>query len=209
MRHRNKVKKLGRKTAHRKSMISNQAISLFKHKSIQTTTEKAKVLRSFAERMITSAKKNTIATRRHVYSKMHNKEAVKILFDEIAPKFADKESGYTRITKIGFRKGDGAETALIELLLEPEKTKSKKTEKKAEKSKIEVNKETEEVSKKEEEPIEENFKKTKESKPIIKEKTINDEVKEKKVTKKNEKETKAEKISGEIEEKKTEKKDNK
>jgi len=209
MRHRNKVKKLGRKTAHRKAMISNQAISLFKHKSIQTTTEKAKVLRSFAERMITSAKKNNIAARRHVYSKMQNKEAVKILFDEIAPKFADKESGYTRITKIGFRKGDGAETALIELLLEPEKTKAKKTEKKVEESKIESKKETEEVLKKEEEHKEEKVKNKKESKPVIKENTINDKTKGKKVTKKKAKEMKTEKISGEIEEKETKNKDNK
>ncbi len=207
MRHRNKVKKLGRKTAHRKAMISNQAISLFKHKSIQTTTEKAKVLRSFAERMITSAKKDTVAARRYVYSKMHHREAVKILFDEIAPKFVDRESGYTRITKIGFRKGDGAETALIELLIESEKKKPKETEKKVEKAKIEEKKDTKEVLKKEEKPKEEDVEKKKEPKLVVKEVTDKSEIKEEKIT--EQKETITEEISDKIEEKKTEEKENK
>ena len=216
MRHRKKTKKLGRKTAHRKALLSNMAISLIKHKSIQTTTVKAKVLRSYIEKLITMAKKDTIAARREVYSKVHSRDIVKILFDEVAPKFADKEGGYTRITKIGFRKGDGAETALIELLLEKEEKKPKKTEKKsAKKTTIEkvekkaVKKETEESKKpkaeKEEIAVEKEAKKEKDEEvkkntakePEEKEESTEEKVEEQKKEKsskdKKEKEDKEEK----------------
>lgn len=216
MRHRKKTKKLGRKTAHRKALLSNMAISLIKHKSIQTTTVKAKVLRSYIEKLITMAKKDTIAARREVYSKVHSRDIVKILFDEVAPKFADKEGGYTRITKIGFRKGDGAETALIELLLEKEEKKPKKTEKKSAKKttkeKVEkkaVKKETEESKKpkaeKEEIAVEKEAKKEKDEdvkkntakEPEEKEESTEEKVEEQKKEKsskdKKEKEDKEEK----------------
>ncbi|RKX65304.1 50S ribosomal protein L17 [candidate division TA06 bacterium] len=216
MRHRKKTKKLGRKTAHRKALLSNMAISLIKHKSIQTTTVKAKVLRSYIEKLITMAKKDTIAARREVYSKVHSRDIVKILFDEVAPKFADKEGGYTRITKIGFRKGDGAETALIELLLEKEEKKPKKTEKKsAKKTTIEkvekkaVKKETEEskkpkaekeeiavekeVKKEKDEDVKKNTAKEPEEKEESTEEKVEEQKKEKSSKDKKEKEDKEEK----------------
>jgi len=216
MRHRKKTKKLGRKTAHRKALLSNMAISLIKHKSIQTTTVKAKVLRSYIEKLITMAKKDTIAARREVYSKVHSRDIVKILFDEVAPKFADKEGGYTRITKIGFRKGDGAETALIELLLEKEEKKPKKTEKKsAKKTTIEkvekkaVKKETEEskepkaekeeiavekeAKKEKDEEVKKNTAKEPEEKEESTEEKVEEQKKEKSSKDKKEKEDKEEK----------------
>jgi len=216
MRHRKKTKKLGRKTAHRKALLSNMAISLIKHKSIQTTTVKAKVLRSYIEKLITMAKKDTIAARREVYSKVHSRDIVKILFDEVAPKFADKEGGYTRITKIGFRKGDGAETALIELLLEKEEKKPKKTEKKSAKKttkeKVEkkaVKKETEEskepkaekeeiavekeVKKEKDEDVKKNTAKEPEEKEESTEEKVEEQKKEKSSKDKKEKEDKEEK----------------
>ncbi len=216
MRHRKKTKKLGRKTAHRKALLSNMAISLIKHKSIQTTTVKAKVLRSYIEKLITMAKKDTIAARREVYSKVHSRDIVKILFDEVAPKFADKEGGYTRITKIGFRKGDGAETALIELLLEKEEKKPKKTEKKSAKKttkeKLEkkaVKKETEEskepkaekeeiavekeVKKEKDEDVKKNTAKEPEEKEESTEEKVEEQKKEKSSKDKKEKEDKEEK----------------
>lgn len=216
MRHRKKTKKLGRKTAHRKALLSNMAISLIKHKSIQTTTVKAKVLRSYIEKLITMAKKDTIAARREVYSKVHSRDIVKILFDEVAPKFADKEGGYTRITKIGFRKGDGAETALIELLLEKEEKKPKKTEKKSAKKttkeKVEkkaVKKETEEskkpkaekeeiavekeVKKEKDEDVKKNTAKEPEEKEESTEEKVEEQKKEKSSKDKKEKEEKEEK----------------
>jgi len=216
MRHRKKTKKLGRKTAHRKALLSNMAIALIKHKSIQTTTVKAKVLRSYIEKLITMAKKDTIAARREVYSKVHSRDIVKILFDEVAPKFADKEGGYTRITKIGFRKGDGAETALIELLLEKEEKKPKKTEKKsAKKTTIEkvekkaVKKETEEskepkaekeeiavekeAKKEKDEEVKKNTAKEPEEKEESTEEKVEEQKKEKSSKDKKEKEDKEEK----------------
>ncbi|MCD6246434.1 50S ribosomal protein L17 [candidate division WOR-3 bacterium] len=216
MRHRKKTKKLGRKTAHRKALLSNMAISLIKHKSIQTTTVKAKVLRSYIEKLITMAKKDTIAARREVYSKVHSRDIVKILFDEVAPKFADKEGGYTRITKIGFRKGDGAETALIELLLEKEEKKPKKTEKKSAKKttkeKVEkkgVKKETEEskepkaekeeiavekeAKKEKDEDVKKNTAKEPEEKEESTEEKVEEQKKEKSSKDKKEKEDKEEK----------------
>ncbi len=216
MRHRKKTKKLGRKTAHRKALLSNMAISLIKHKSIQTTTVKAKVLRSYIEKLITMAKKDTIAARREVYSKVHSRDIVKILFDEVAPKFADKEGGYTRITKIGFRKGDGAETALIELLLEKEEKKPKKTEKKSAKKttkeKVEkkaVKKETEEskepkaekeeiavekeAKKEKDEEVKKNTAKEPEEKEESTEEKVEEQKKEKSSKDKKEKEDKEEK----------------
>ncbi len=116
MRHRNRVKKLGRTASHRKAMLSNLVASLFEHKHVRTTTAKAKVARSVADRMITHAKKNTIAAKRLVYSKLRRRDIVKTLFDEIAPQFATRNGGYTRVLKLGRRQGDGAEVSILELV---------------------------------------------------------------------------------------------
>lgn len=116
MRHRKDVKKLGRTASHRRAMLSNLVASLFEHKHVRTTTAKAKVARSVADRMITHAKKNTVAAKRLVYSRLRRRDVVKTLFDEIAPKFADRNGGYTRVLKLGRRQGDGAELSVLELV---------------------------------------------------------------------------------------------
>jgi large subunit ribosomal protein L17 len=100
-------------------MLANMSVSLFTHKSIKTTETKAKRLRPVAERLITFAKRGDLHSRRRALAILRNKEAVHILFTEIAPLVAEREGGYTRITKLGFRKGDNAPVAQIELVLEP------------------------------------------------------------------------------------------
>ena len=102
MRHNKKFNHLGRKTAHRDSMLSNMAVSLIEHKKITTTLAKAKALRKFVEPLITKAKEDTTASRRIVFSQLQNKEAVSLLFGEIAQRIGDRPGGYTRILKTGF-----------------------------------------------------------------------------------------------------------
>lgn len=116
MRHGKKFNHLGRKSAHRKATLRNLAIALFTHKRINTTLAKAKALRKFAEPLVTKAKTNDMHNRRTVFSYLQNKEVVTELFDEIAGKVGDRPGGYLRIIKTGFRLGDGAETAMIELV---------------------------------------------------------------------------------------------
>ncbi len=116
MRHRKSGRKLGRTASHRKALLSNLAGALFENKKIITTVPKAKELRSFAERLITFGKRGDLAARRHVLRFIRNREIVKELFDNIAPKFKERPGGYTRITKIGNRKGDNASLAYIELV---------------------------------------------------------------------------------------------
>jgi large subunit ribosomal protein L17 len=116
MRHGKKFNHLGRKSAHRKAMLRNMANSLIEHKKITTTVAKAKALRQYIEPLITKSKENTTHSRRVVFSYLQNKEAVKELFGEIASKVYDRPGGYTRILKIGNRKGDNAEMAFIELV---------------------------------------------------------------------------------------------
>jgi large subunit ribosomal protein L17 len=111
--------RLGGGPAHERLLLANLASALFTHKSIKTTETKAKRLRPLAERLITFAKRGDLHARRRVLSVLGNKEAVHILFTEIAPLVAEREGGYTRITKLGFRKGDNAPLAQIELVLEP------------------------------------------------------------------------------------------
>lgn len=120
--------RLGGGPAHERLLLANLAAALFTHKSIQTTETKAKRLRPLAERLITFAKRGDLHARRRVLSVIGDKEVVHILFTEIAPLVADREGGYTRITKIGNRKGDNAPMAVIELVLEPvsPKVKAKK-----------------------------------------------------------------------------------
>ena len=130
MRHLVKGKKLGRSTSHRKATLKALATSLIEHKSIQTTVTKAKELRRYIEPIITKAKEDTSHTRRQAFSSLQDKQAVNILFDEIMPEVGDRPGGYTRVLKLGFRLGDSAEMALIELVdfsdYEPEKKAAKK-----------------------------------------------------------------------------------
>ena len=116
MRHNKAINHLGRKSGHRKALLANMATSLILHKRIQTTVAKAKALKMYVEPLITKSKEDTTHSRRVVFSYLKNKEAVTELFRTIAPKIADRPGGYTRVLKTGFRQGDGADMALIELV---------------------------------------------------------------------------------------------
>jgi len=116
MRHGKIGRKLGRKIANRKALMMNLASSLIKHKKIKTTDAKAKELRRYIEPLVTFAKKGDIHSRRQVLKKIPQKKIVRELFDNIGPKFSDREGGYTRITKLGFRDNDCAPISLIELV---------------------------------------------------------------------------------------------
>ncbi|MBL7780763.1 MAG: 50S ribosomal protein L17 [Saprospiraceae bacterium] len=116
MRHGDKVNNLGRTASHRRALLANLAISLIEHKRITTTLAKAKALRRYAEPLITKSKDNSTHSRRVVFSYLQNKEAVTELFGPIASKIADRPGGYLRVIKLGFRRGDGAETAMIEFV---------------------------------------------------------------------------------------------
>lgn len=116
MRHGKKFNHLGRKTAHRKSMLANMASSLIEHKRITTTIAKAKALRIYVEPLITKSKNDTTHSRRTVFAYLQNKEVVTTLFREVAEKVATRPGGYTRIVKLGNRLGDNAEMAMIELV---------------------------------------------------------------------------------------------
>ena len=116
MRHNKAINHLGRKSGHRKAMLANMATSLIVLKRIQTTVAKAKALKMYVEPLITKSKEDTTHSRRMVFSYLKNKEAVTELFRTIAPKIADRPGGYTRVLKTGFRLGDGADMALIELV---------------------------------------------------------------------------------------------
>lgn len=116
MRHNKAVNHLGRKSGHRKALLSNMAVSLIMHKRINTTVAKAKALKSYVEPLITKCKEDTTHNRRIVFSYLKSKEAVTELFRTVAPKVADRPGGYTRVLHTGFRQGDAAEMALIELV---------------------------------------------------------------------------------------------
>ncbi|MBD3376532.1 50S ribosomal protein L17 [candidate division KSB1 bacterium] len=116
MRHLKSGRKLGRTTSHRKAMMSNLATALFEHKSIVTTTPKAKEARTMVERLITFAKRGDLNARRMVLRIVRDKNVVKELFESIAPKYENRNGGYTRIIKIGRRKGDNAPLAIFELV---------------------------------------------------------------------------------------------
>ncbi|MBZ9728501.1 50S ribosomal protein L17 [Salegentibacter sp. JZCK2] len=130
MRHGKKINHLGRKTAHRKSMLANMACSLIEHKRINTTVAKAKALKVFVEPLVTKSKEDTTHNRRLVFSKLRQKEAVAELFRDVAPKVGDRPGGYTRVIKLGNRLGDNADMALIELVDYNETYNLSKTEKK-------------------------------------------------------------------------------
>ncbi|MGN0202212.1 MAG: 50S ribosomal protein L17 [Candidatus Cryptobacteroides sp.] len=116
MRHKKAINHLGRKDGHRKAMLANMASSLIMHKRITTTVAKAKALKMYVEPLITKSKEDTTHSRRTVFSYLKNKEAVKELFGTVAPRIADRPGGYTRVLHTGFRQGDGADMALIELV---------------------------------------------------------------------------------------------
>lgn len=130
MRHNKKFNHLGRKSEHRKAMLANMAVSLIKHKRIITTLAKAKALRQYIEPLITRSKNDTTHNRRIVFSYLQNKEAIKILFNEISKKIINRPGGYTRILRVGNRPGDNAKMSIIELVdyneyaLKPESTAS-------------------------------------------------------------------------------------
>jgi large subunit ribosomal protein L17 len=116
MRHGKKFNHLGRQAGHRKAMLANMACSLIEHKRINTTVAKAKALRKYVEPLITKSKSDSTHNRRIVFSYLQDKTAVSELFREVAPKVADRPGGYLRIIKTGFRMGDNAQTAMIEMV---------------------------------------------------------------------------------------------
>ncbi len=138
MRHGKKFNHLGRTASHRKALLSNMACSLIEHKRINTTVAKAKALRVYIEPLLTKSKEDTTHSRRTVFSYLQNKEAVTELFRTIAPKIAERNGGYCRIIKTGFRLGDGADTAMIELVdfneLYSAKSDAKKTTRRSRRS---------------------------------------------------------------------------
>lgn len=133
MRHQVKTRKLGKTKPHREAMIANMATSLLAHRTIRTTEPKAKVLRRMVDRLITIAKKDTLAARRHVGESIKDKAVVKKLFSEIVPQFKDRSSGFTRVLRVGARRGDAAMVTMVELLTE--KPKAEEDSKKASKRK--------------------------------------------------------------------------
>ena len=150
MRHNKAINHLGRKSGHRKALLANMATSLILNKRIQTTGAKAKALKMYVEPLITKCKEDTTHSRRVVFSYLKNKEAVTELFRTVAPKIADRPGGYTRVLKTGFRQGDGADMALIELvdfneaaLAAAPKKAAKKTTRRSSKKAVEASPEVE------------------------------------------------------------------
>ncbi|WP_422136695.1 50S ribosomal protein L17 [Endozoicomonas sp. ALD040] len=119
MRHRKSGRKLNRNSSHRKAMFKNMTASLVEHEVIKTTLPKAKELRRVAEPLITLAKEDSVANRRLAFDRLRNKETVGKLFSELGPRFKERPGGYIRILKCGFRKGDNAPMAIVELLDRP------------------------------------------------------------------------------------------
>ena len=119
MRHQNAGRHLGRTSSHRKAMFKNMTVSLIQHELIRTTLPKAKELRREAEPLITMAKVDSVANRRLAFNRLRDRDAVTKLFNQIGPRFANRPGGYTRILKCGFRPGDCAPMAFIELLDRP------------------------------------------------------------------------------------------
>lgn len=122
MRHRKSGRKLNRNASHRKAMFKNMSASLFEHELIKTTVPKAKELRRVAEKLITLAKVDNVANRRRAFSQLRNKELVGKLFDELGPRYQERPGGYLRILKCGFRAGDNAPMAYVELVDRPIKS---------------------------------------------------------------------------------------
>ena len=162
MRHRIKGRKFNRTASHKKALMRNLANQLFEHKEIKTTTAKAKEARGTVERLITYAKKGDSHHRRLAFAFLRNKETIKILFDEIATAFKDRQGGYTRVLKLGRRQGDGAFVSILQLVGFEKLSDSSKPEKKKKAPKKEtagataaVGKDTTEVKAKESKPTDE------------------------------------------------------
>ena len=119
MRHKTAGRRLGRKTAHRKALMQNIAASLFEHELIRTTLPKAKELRSYAEPLITRAKEDSLANRRLTFDRLRNRDAVQKLYNELGPRYKARPGGYVRIMRCGFRPGDNAPMAYVELVDRP------------------------------------------------------------------------------------------
>ncbi len=135
MRHQKKTVKLGRTAEHRKALLANQVCSLIEHQRIKTTLAKAKAVRPLAEKMVTLGKQGSLHARRTALAVLRQKNAVKKLFDDIAPRSADRKGGYTRIVKLGARKSDSAPVAFIEWVDSPLVVEEPVTEEKAKKRK--------------------------------------------------------------------------
>jgi large subunit ribosomal protein L17 len=120
MRHRNIGRQLSRNSTHRAAMFRNMIASLLRHETIKTTLPKAKELRRFAEPLITLAKTDSLAGRRQAFDRLRDREVVTKLFNELGPRFKERPGGYLRILKIGFRPGDNAPMALVQLMDRPE-----------------------------------------------------------------------------------------
>ena len=120
MRHRKSGRKFNRTSAHRQAMLRNMAVSLIEHGAIKTTLPKAKELRSVAEPLITLAKVDSVANRRLAFARTRSKEAVGILFNELGPRYANRPGGYMRVLKMGYRTGDNAPMAYVELVDRPQ-----------------------------------------------------------------------------------------
>lgn len=135
MGHQDKVAKLNRTKSHREAMLANMAMSLFQHRVIRTTDARAKALRPLVDRLIVTAKKNTLASKREVARTVHVKDVFTKLYGEILPQFAERTSGFTRVIKLGIRRGDGAPMSVVELLtaapVETPDAKGKKDKKEA------------------------------------------------------------------------------
>lgn len=138
MGHLDKTKKLGRTKSHREAMLSNMAMSLIEHRVIKTTDAKAKALRPVVDRLISKAKQDSLHSKREVAKIVRQKRIFKLLYDEVVPQFADRDSGFTRVVKLGVRRGDGAPVSVVELLTEKKaKESDKKKDKKSKKTKAE------------------------------------------------------------------------
>jgi len=131
MRHLKRTAKLGRTSEHRNAMLANLVCSLIKHKRVTTTLAKAKAARSVAEKMVTLGKSGTISDRRLAVARLHQEDAAKVLFGEIAPAMKDRRGGYTRIVKLGQRQGDASQSAILEWVDMPVVTETPKQEKPA------------------------------------------------------------------------------
>ena len=128
MRHRHGLRKLNRTSSHRLAMLRNMTVSLLKHEAIKTTVPKAKELRRVVEPMITLAKEATLANRRLAFDRLRDRDSVTKLFNDLGPRFKTRPGGYTRILKMGFRVGDNAPMALVELVDRPDVSDAPKAE---------------------------------------------------------------------------------
>jgi large subunit ribosomal protein L17 len=147
MRHRRSIPKLGVKTAHRKAMLSNMATSLLDNGQIKTTVGRAKALVPMVSQLITLARRGDVHARRQIAAIIKNKIVLKKLFDNITVELKDKPGGYARIVKAGFRKGDGASMAIVQLLIEKKEKEAKKTKSDKKTAKVAADKKSAEKSK--------------------------------------------------------------